>query len=267
MKEAASSTAAPGAAQRVNMRRVSRVPILCYHNVDRRPAGTKFGLLYVEPAQFDRQLWAIERLGMRGVSMGEGLAGLRGTTRSRMVALTFDDGYVDTLTVAAPILARYGFRATCYIVTNALGAHNRWDDDRIREKKSLMTREQVGQWLNAGMEIASHSCSHPALERIDDTEAAREISDSRADLRRLFGVTPDHFAYPFGGFTPRTVSLVRRAGYRSAVTTQPGIARGTDDMYRLPRLLVDGDRGLGRFLLRVGTPYEDLRQGRGLFPT
>jgi peptidoglycan/xylan/chitin deacetylase (PgdA/CDA1 family) len=113
------------------------------------------------------------------------------------------------------------------------------------------------------MEIASHSRTHPMLQSIAEDAAAAEIRDSRAALQRAFGGPIDHFAYPFGRPSPRVMEIVRRSGYRSAVTNEPGIAGACDDFYRLPRLLVDGTRGLGRFLLEVGTPYVDLRRGRG----
>lgn len=246
---------------------MSRVPILCYHNVGPRPPGTRVGLLYVGSDQFERQLWIIRRLGLRGVAMSEGFAQLRELAAADRVVLTFDDGYLDTLTEAAPMLVKYGFRATCYIVSGCIGAHNRWDDHRTVGSKPLMTRGQIEAWLEAGMEIASHSCSHPSLDAVADEVALREMAESRVELRRLFGVAVDHFAYPFGKFTPRTIALARQAGYRSAVTTEPGIARGKDDRHRLPRLLIDGDRTLGRFLLQMATPYEDLRHGRGLSVT
>jgi len=220
----------------------------------------------VTPSQLDQQLWALRRLGMRGVSMSEGLSRLQsGPGRSPEVVLTFDDGYRNTLTAALPVLRRHGFKATCFLVSGLMGGHNAWDDGIGEGRTELMTVEDVEAWLAAGMEIGSHSCTHPRLQMLDEPAAAAEIFESRAALQKMFGVIVDHFAYPFGGFTPATIKLVRRCGYVSAVTTQPGTARGDDAIYQLPRLLVDGERGLGRFLLQVGTPYEDLRHGRGLF--
>ncbi|MBV8147227.1 MAG: polysaccharide deacetylase family protein [Gammaproteobacteria bacterium] len=70
----------------------------------------------------------------------------------------------------------------------------------------------------------------------------------------------EHFAYPFGRFGAETVELVRRAGYSSAVTVQPGAARGSDDPLRLPRILVNGERGLWSYLLHVASPYARLRR-------
>jgi peptidoglycan/xylan/chitin deacetylase (PgdA/CDA1 family) len=244
---------------------MSGVPILCYHNIGAAPAEARFALLHVAEARLERQLWALRRVGLRGVSMTEGLAHLGGTASRGPVVLTFDDGYLDTLTAALPLLRRYGCTATCYVVSDCIGGHNQWDEEQKRERQALMTREQIGQWLGAGMEIASHSCSHPWLQKLGESEAAREISESRASLQRTFGVAVDHFAYPFGGFTPSTIDLVKRCGYASAVTTRPGIARRGDDVHLLPRLLIDGRRSLPHFLLRVATPLEDLRHGRG-FP-
>ncbi|HLY52317.1 MAG TPA: polysaccharide deacetylase family protein, partial [Steroidobacteraceae bacterium] len=75
---------------------------------------------------------------------------------------------------------------------------------------------------------------------------------------RMFGVPVRHFAYPFGHFTAETVEQVRRAGYLSAVTVASGAARACDDPLRLPRMLVNGERGLWRFLLQVAAPYDRL---------
>jgi peptidoglycan/xylan/chitin deacetylase (PgdA/CDA1 family) len=214
----------------------------------------------VSPDAFERQLWALRRLGLRGVSTGEGIARLRNGAVRGCVALTFDDGYADTLTTAAPLLKRYGFTATCYVVSGALGTYNRWDAQHLRENKPLMSREQLDEWLAAGMEVGSHSCSHARLHELPMDAALEEIAGSRAALQSMLGVPVEHFAYPFGYFTAETVALVRRAGYSSAVTVLSGVARAADDRLRLPRILVNGERGLWRFLLHVATPYERLRR-------
>ena len=99
---------------------MSTLPILCYHNVATAPKDARFKLLYVSPERFERQLWTLRRLGLRGVSTSEGIAQLRNATARGCVALTFDDGYADTLTTAAPLMKRYGFSATCYVVSGAV---------------------------------------------------------------------------------------------------------------------------------------------------
>jgi peptidoglycan/xylan/chitin deacetylase (PgdA/CDA1 family) len=240
--------------------RMPGLPILCYHNVGRAPKDARFKLLYVSPDEFERQLWTLRRLGLQGVSASEGIARLRNGSARGGVALTFDDGYTDTLTTAAPLLKRYGFTATCYVVSSAVGTYNHWDADLLGEKKPLMSREQLDEWLAAGMEVGSHSLSHQRLHELLPDVALHEIAGSRVALRDMLGVPIGHFAYPFGQFTAETVELVRRAGYSSAVTVVPGIARTSDDPLRLPRILVNGQWGWWRFLLHVATPYERLRR-------
>lgn len=235
------------------------LPILCYHNVATPPPDARFKLLYVSADSFERQLWSLRRLGLRGVSISEGMTRLRSGTTKGYVAFTFDDGYADTLTTAAPLMRRYGFTATCYVVSDAVGTYNHWDAEYLRERKTLMSRKQLDQWLAAGMEVGSHSCSHPRLNELPHDTALYEIAESRAALRNMLGVPVEHFAYPFGQFTADTVELVRRAGYSSAVTVLPGVARRSDDRLRLPRILVNGERGLWRFLLHAATPYGRLR--------
>jgi peptidoglycan/xylan/chitin deacetylase (PgdA/CDA1 family) len=201
----------------------------------------------------------LRRLGLRGVTTGEGISRLRDGTARGCVAFTFDDGYADTLTSAAPILKRYGFRATCYVVSGALGDYNRWDAQFLQETKPLMSRQQLDAWLAAGMEVGSHSCSHRRLHELPTDAARDEIAESRVALGNLLGVSIEHFAYPFGAFTADTVELVRRAGYASAVTVVPGVARASDDHLQLPRILVNGERGLWSFLLHLAAPYARLR--------
>jgi peptidoglycan/xylan/chitin deacetylase (PgdA/CDA1 family) len=239
------------------------LPILCYHNVAPAPPDASYKLLYVSPDSFERQLWTLRRLGLRGVSTSEGMARLRNTTSRGCVVFTFDDGYTDTLTTAAPLLKRYGFGATCYVVSNAVGTYNRWDAEFLRERKPLMSREQLDQWLAAGMEVGSHSLSHQRLHELPPEVARYEIAESRTALHNMLGAAIEHFAYPFGHFTADLVELVRHAGYASAVTVLPGVARSSDDRLRLPRILVNGERGLWRFLLHVATPYPRLRPRQG----
>ncbi len=102
------------------------------------------------------------------------------------------------LTMAAPLMKRYGFTATCYVVSGAVGTYNRWDAELLRERKPLMSRDQLDQWLAAGMEVGSHSLSHQRLHELPQDVARYEIAESRTALRNMLGVPIEHFAYPFG---------------------------------------------------------------------
>jgi peptidoglycan/xylan/chitin deacetylase (PgdA/CDA1 family) len=89
-----------------------------------------------------------------------------------------------------------------------------------------------------------------------------EVAGSREALQKAFGVPIEHFCYPYGFLTAATVEQVRRAGYRSAMSLAPGPAVPGIPLHRLPRMLVNGDHGWWRFLLKVGAPYEYLLSWR-----
>lgn len=228
--------------------------ILTYHNVDAAPAGVGQPWLYVSPESFAEQMRLLDKLGFRGVSVSEGLQLLHSGKAHRTVIITFDDGYADNLTYAAPALARYGFSATCYVVSGCIGSYNSWDADVLGAHKPLMDGAQLRAWLDHGLEIGSHSRSHRRLDLLPPEAAREEISASRDDLRSILGRDVEHFCYPYGRFNETTAALARQAGYKSAVTTVPGRARSANDPHTLPRIAPRGDESNWTFALQSVVP-------------
>ena len=93
----------------------------------------------------------------------------------------------------------------------------------------------------AGMEVGSHSRSHPVLIRLGAAGLAAEISGSRRDLEEILGHPPRSFSYPYGSrrtFDPRVVAAVRTAGFETAVSTIPGGNQAGTPPYSLRRIAV-----------------------------
>ena len=91
--------------------------------------------------------------------------------------------------------------------------------------------------VELGMEIGSHTCSHPDLKRIPRVDAKREIEDSKRELEQQLGIPVTSFCYPSGRFSAEALGLVRESGYRSACTTEIGTWNG-DDLFSIPRIPV-----------------------------
>jgi peptidoglycan/xylan/chitin deacetylase (PgdA/CDA1 family) len=238
------------------------LPILMYHNVAEPPAGTPIPALYVPPESFAAQMRLLARLGIRGVTMSEGLRWLRDGRGGRAVVITLDDGYADNVENALPILARHGFTATCYVASGALGSYNLWDAEKLQVRKPVMTTEQLREWVEAGMEVGAHTRTHPHLPQVSPDRVGEEVRGSKTDLEALTGREVLHFCYPYGEFDDGVLEVVRGAGFQSATTVHRARARPQDDPYRLPRVQVRQQDPLGRFLLKVLTPYEDFRGRR-----
>lgn len=236
------------------------VPILEYHNVDRAPEGARIPGLYVSPGRFRWQMRMLRLLGYRGVSMAEALPYLRGERAGRVFAITFDDAYQDVFEHALPVLAEHGFTATCYAVSARLGAYNVWDAAELGVRKPTMDLARLREWRGAGMEVGAHTRTHVRLPRCDDASLRREVRLGREELEQGVGAEVRQFCYPWGDFDDRTLAEVREAGFAAATTTRRGRARAGDDLLRLRRVPVKGQRPLAGFPFRVLTAYEDRRR-------
>ncbi|MBC7650067.1 MAG: polysaccharide deacetylase family protein [Vitreoscilla sp.] len=239
------------------------IPILMYHQVDTEPPkGSSMRGLVVSPKTFARQMAALNALGYQGKSMGDLLPYLNGEKHGKVFGITFDDGYENNLRCALPILERYGFTSTCYIVANQVGKTNGWDKERGVIQVPLMTAQELQVWIDAGQEVGSHTLNHANLATLNQAEQAMEIVQSKVQLEALIqqkaGV--QHFCYPYGGLNKTAVQCVKAAGYLTATTTVRGRAvAGQSDDLLLPRVLVSRTTTWMQLLLKCLSRYEDKR--------
>lgn len=235
------------------------IPILMYHNIDHPPAGAKLRALYVRAFSFAIQMVILRLLGFKGVSMSAAMPYLRGEKSGKIAVITFDDGYVDTLQNALPILLKHHFTATCYVVSQRMGQFNLWDAAQLQVKKPLMSAAQVCEWQAAGMEVGAHSRTHRRLTQCDDAQLLDEIAGSKADLEALTGQVVTQFCYPYGDLDLRVRTAVQQAHFDAATTTQRGRAMIGDNHLILKRILVSGSTLPHLFILKLLTGYEDKR--------
>jgi len=234
------ATAPPSAPVRHGPRR-SAVPILMYHLVNTPPAGTAYPELWVPAAAFRAQMAALAGAGYRGVTLDalldnwqHGIALPR-----RPMVVSFDDGYGSQVRNAMPILRGHG-----------------WPGVLNLEVKNLtvaggITKAQVRRLIAAGWEIDAHTLTHRDLTTLDPATVRHEVGGSRSVLRRDFHVPVDAFAYPAGRYDATAEAAVRAAGYRAAVTTQPGLAHMNADRAALPRVRVNGTDSAAAVLAAV----------------
>jgi peptidoglycan/xylan/chitin deacetylase (PgdA/CDA1 family) len=207
-------------------------PVLMYHSV--APYEQDPYLVTVCPERFEQQLRWLHRQGLRGTSMRELLAARRAGIAQGLVGLTFDDGYADFREHALPALARFGFTATVFVITDLLGGYNSWEVAGPR--KALMTAAEIRDVAQRGMEIGSHGRRHVSLTSTDDLIA--EVLDSRILLAELTGQEITGFCYPYGHLDSLAVDAVHAAGYHYGCAIWRSPLTG---LLALPRIYV-GDR-------------------------
>ena len=221
------------------------VPVLLYHAFGRAERPSRF---VVARRAFARQMKLLSVLGFDVVAYGELAAGLaRGELPARRTAVvTIDDGYADNVD-AAQILARHGFVATIFVVSGRVGGVNDWSDGPPLRGRPLLSREQIAELRRAGIELGAHTKTHRSLPELDAAGVVAEVAASRAELQEPVPT----FAYPYGRADRRAVAAVADAGFVSACTTRPRLARLDDDPLLVPRLEIKGTDSLARFFLKV----------------
>jgi peptidoglycan/xylan/chitin deacetylase (PgdA/CDA1 family) len=239
------------------------IPILMYHQVDvEPPKGSPMRGLVVSPKTFARQMAALNALGFVGKSMGDLMPYLRGQSQGKVFGITFDDGYQNNLHCALPVLKRYGFTSTCYVVSNQVGKTNGWDKERGVIQVPLMNIKELQDWVDAGQEVGSHTLNHANLATLTEAEQAIEIGQSKVQLEALISQKAgvQHFCYPYGGLNKTAVQSVKAAGYLTATTTVRGrVMTGQSDELLLPRVLVSRTTTWMQLLLKCLSRYEDKR--------
>jgi peptidoglycan/xylan/chitin deacetylase (PgdA/CDA1 family) len=236
------------------------IPILVYHQIDvAPPKGAAFRSLYVTPDAFARQMRLLKLLGYRGLSMTALLPYLKGERRGKVCGITFDDGYLNNLQHALPVLVSHGFSSTCYVVSQRLGQTNDWDAGVGIGPAPLMDAGQLTQWLAGGQELGAHTRQHVHLPALSDADSRHEIVACKAELEAAVQAPVQHFCYPYGDFSAAHVEMAKRAGYLTATTTARARCHAAANFWQLPRVPVLRSTTLPVFWLKIATTYEDRR--------
>ena len=237
---------------------LSPIPILTYHQIAvAPPKGAPYRGLYVSPSSFKHQMAFLKLLGYRGLSLSGLMPYLRGELEGKVVGISFDDGYLNNLTNALPVLQKYGFSSTCYAVSQLLGKTNEWDRHIGIAQTPLMTADQLQAWVSGGQEVGAHTRHHVHLTQTDASSGQDEISLCKIELESLTNAPVAHFCYPYGDFNDDTAMKVIGVGFQSATTTQRSRCHAGEDLMKLPRVPVLRTTGLLSFGLKLFTTYED----------
>ena len=287
--------------------------VLIYHSVVPEPDCMRPGVPTAEVFRWQMQLLKHH---FNVLPLSQAVYLLRdGCLPPRAACVTFDDGYADNLTVAAPIMQELDIPATFFIATGYLDGGRMWNDtiiealrlyprqeldltpmelpryqlvsfegrreaayDIINRIKYLdqdrrnditltvgrmaenlpsdlmLTRNQLRELRQIGMEIGGHTVSHPILARLPGNQARAEIAEGKAELEHILNEPIQLFAYPNGrlgsDYDSNHTRIVRDAGFEAAVSTNHGVSIRTTDPFQLPRF-TPWDKTVARFLLRM----------------
>jgi peptidoglycan/xylan/chitin deacetylase (PgdA/CDA1 family) len=219
--------------------RRTAIPILTYHVVGTPAPGVPYPQLWVSRPAFAAEMAALRRAGYWGITLAQAW---RAWTRGgplprRPVVVSFDDGYRGDYTHARPVLRRLGWPGLLNLELDNVDAGN-------------LRASEVRGLIRSGWEIASHTVDHPDLTTVSAARVRYELTASRSELRRRFGVRADFFCYPYGHYNAIVEAAVRAAGYKAATTEDEGWAT-PGAPFALRRVRVDGSDTAATLLARL----------------
>jgi peptidoglycan/xylan/chitin deacetylase (PgdA/CDA1 family) len=238
----------------------SGLRILFYHRVaDDRDE------LAVAPKSFAEHMDYLASQAFRVVDVPSAIELLdSGEPLARTVALSFDDGFLDVAEHALPILSERGFRATVFVAPAV--TDGRTSFAWYQEQPPLMTWEDIVELDRDGtLRFEAHSLTHPNLPALDAAAAKEEIAGSKRELENHLGRTVRAFSYPSGLFGEREQTIVADAGFRIAVSCEPGVNERSTDRFALRRRQVDARDSLLDFRAKLGGGHDSSPALRGLY--
>lgn len=223
--------------------------VLCYHIVE-SPQDPR---MEISRETFHQQMRYLAMTGYNVVSLRDAYeyaVGKRASLPKNAVVVTIDDGWRSTYTEVFPEMKRRKFPFTVFIYPKIIG-----------QTAYALTWKQVKEMSDAGVDIQSHSLSHPFLTQrrhasLAEKEYAdwlqRELAESRRVLRQETGKEVDFLAYPYGDYDHHLAASVAKAGYAGALTCDFGRVRRGSDPLRMKRVVIDKKMDFASFRRYLG---------------
>ncbi|HEV7899807.1 MAG TPA: polysaccharide deacetylase family protein [Planosporangium sp.] len=206
--------------------------------------------LAVPPPLLREQLTALTAAGYRLTGLSEAVDLRAAGSTEEIVALTFDDGYVDFLDSGLPVLADLNASATLYMSVGHAGEPASWLGPHAPAFGPLLTWRQLREVAAADIEIGSHSLMHHPLDVLPPAQLDREITESRDRLTDEIQRPVRSFCYPHGYHGSRVRATVARAGHDNACEVGRRLYTSGDHPLAIPRLQATPDHS-GTDLVRL----------------
>jgi len=217
------------------------VPILMYHHIRdyNDPADSIGTNLSVPPINFKAQIDYLKNNGYTTITFADFTAFPAKKLPDKPIILTFDDGYNDAYSEAFQLLKANKQVGTFYLISSYFG------------KPEHLSREQAKEMSANGMEIGSHTVSHPDLTKISATKVAAELLESKTTLESIISKSIVSFCYPAGKHNEAVDLAAKNSGYSTATTTYMAISNTSEDKFTLSRLRINPSDGINYFADRI----------------
>lgn len=205
------------------------IPILMYHKIPDQDLDSQHKI-FVNKSNFRKHLHFFKAQGFQTLTFSE-LASFRKAEKDfkyfprKPLILTFDDGYVDNITNADPLLKEFNMRAQIFLLADGGVDSNRWDydtDNLTDEFSAILPAQQRHLWAKSNFEVGSHGIQHDRLPGMSWKEKLLELTESKKRLETEFQTEIPVFAYTYGDTNLECAKACQVAGYDYGLNTDRG---------------------------------------------
>lgn len=217
------------------------IPVLMFHSI----AYEKGNGVRLPTEKFDEDMKYLKDNGYHTLTLGDLYNYLQynGKVPEKSVVLTFDDGYMDNYTNMYPILKKYGFRATIFVITSY-----------IDKSPDYLTSNQLKEMDTYGIDIESHTVDHEPLNKLTKDKQLEELTNSKIFLEKLLNKKILYIAYPYGAYDKNVAECAKEAGYTMAFTTKGRWSMKKNGMFTLDRVYISSLHDINVFTERITNP-------------
>ena len=219
------------------------IPILMYHKIPDTAINSPHKI-FVTKNNFEKHLHFFKNRSFTTLTFTD-LAKFKSGEKcfsefpKKPLILTFDDGYLDNIENADPLLKKYNFTSQIYLLADATMTSNTWDqwaEGMSSEKHLIASDINRSKWLKTNFEIGSHGLNHKKMPLMTASEKMYELAESKKRLENEFNIKINSFAYTYGDTNSDCAEACQLAGYDYGLNTDNGSLLLEENPYSIFRV-------------------------------
>lgn len=234
------------------------IPIIALHGIEPNPKG----LYEISTKNFDFLCSTLNSMGYKTITLMELYNYLKegAILPEKPVIITSDDGYSNSYNYAFPIIKKYGFKMTIFLITGLIG--NSDSDRKTNEfdkgNKDVPSRQmliwpEIIEMNKYGCEFMSHTITHRPLGSLSKSEVIFELAQSKKEIEAHLGKLVLFVAYPYGQVPGSVKSILSQTGYKGGLLFTNKIENVKNiDLYRIKRFTILSSYNPGKYAKMLG---------------
>jgi len=226
------------------------LPIIMYHNIKKNSAGKDI----INPSEFESDLKYLKENNYTTITMKDVIDYVYDgkALPENPIMITFDDGYLTTYRYGYPLLQKYQMKIVLSIIGKSTDDFTRVGDDHL--EYAHLTWPLLDEMLQSGLiEIQNHTynlhstragrvgCKQKRNESAEEYEAvlSDDVMKLQQEIVEMTGNAPTTFTIPYGEYNDNTIDIIKKLGFKAALTCDYGINKLTNDketLFRLKRI-------------------------------